>query len=70
MVANQKAITIGCRKERYIMVIQPLKVSGVQFATNTNKQPKTNSQRVKQTLYKPTFSDFLKDLMMEQREQM
>ena len=52
------------------MNFKALKVSGVQFTTNTNKQPKTNSQRVKQTLYKPTFSDFLKDLMMEQREQM
>lgn len=52
------------------MVIQPLKVSSTVFTTNTNKQPKTNLQRVKQTSYKPTFNDLLKDLMMEQREQM
>ena len=70
MVANQKAITIGCRKERCIMVIQPLKVSVIQFTTNTNKQPKIRYNQAKQTSYKPAFKDFIEELMMEQREQM
>lgn len=52
------------------MDYKPLKVSGTQCNTNTSKQPTINSQRIKQTSYKPTFSDLLHDLMMEQREQM
>ena len=52
------------------MDLKPLKVSSTVFSTNSNKKPVNNSKQVKQTSYKPSFSDFLKDLMMEQREQM
>ena len=52
------------------MDYKPLKITDTVFNTNSNKKPVTNSQRVKQTSYRPTFSDLLKDLMMEQREQM
>ena len=48
---------------------KPLKISNAVFSTNGNKKPVASSQQAKQT-YRFTFSDLLKDLMMEQREQM
>lgn len=54
------------------MDLKPLKVSGIQFTTNNNKQSVASYNQAKQTSdnYKLTFNDLLKDLMMEQREQM
>lgn len=54
------------------MDLKPLKVSSIQFATNTNKQSVASYNQAKQTSdnYKLTFKDFIEDLMMEQREQM
>ena len=52
------------------MDYKPLKVSSTAFSTNTNKKPVISSQRIKQISYRPTFTDLLHDLMLEQREQM
>jgi hypothetical protein len=69
---NENAINNSCRKERYTVDLKPLKVSGIQFTTNNNKQSVASYNQAKQTSdnYKLTFNDLLKDLMMEQREQM
>ena len=54
------------------MDLKPLKVSDIQFSTNTNKQPITRCNQVKQIADESilTFDDYLNYLMMEQREQM
>jgi len=52
------------------MDYKPLKVTDTVFNTNSNKKHVTRYNQAKQTVYRPTFSDLLKDLMMEQREQM
>jgi len=51
------------------MDCKPLKVSNTVFNTNSNGKPVASLQQAKQT-YRPTSSEFLQDLMMEQREQM
>lgn len=52
------------------MDYKPLKVSNAVFNANSNNKAVTSSQQAKQTSYKSTFNDFMKDLMLEQREQM